>query len=185
MDCNEFLDRYSEYRDGENPSAGEGDAHAFEAHLAGCTPCRRYHEVIERGTSLLRDADPPVLRDDFRDRLQHRLYDADLRERSPREQGVAAPVALGLMAAATVAVVAAWGPILEAVTPVPTANLAPIAAQAPASARILPVVAVPGGTRAPAALVQPDYWVQSHTLLYEHSSVYHRNRGGLVRTGIQ
>lgn len=185
MDCNEFLDRYSEYRDGGATSPEEGDAPAFEAHLARCTPCRRYHEVIERGTSLLREANPPALRDDFRDRLQHRLYDADLRRRSPRDHGMAAPVALGLMAAATLAAVAAWGPILEAVTPLPTASLAPIAAQAPASARIRPVVAVPGGTRAPAALVQPDFWVQSHTLLYEHSSVYHRNRGGVVRTGVQ
>jgi hypothetical protein len=188
MTCDEFLDRYSDFRDGSDSGPESGGADAFDAHLASCSQCRRYHDVIERGTSLLRENDAPALQDDFRDRLQHRIYHADLKLRtpSPRDLGMAAPVALGLAAAAALAAVAAWGPMAEAVRPLPTADLAPIAAEAPPSLRVRPVAGVPGGTRAPAALVQPDYWVQSHTLLYEHSSVYHRNRGGgMVRTGIQ
>lgn len=187
MDCNEFLERYSDFRDGADlgPEPEAGGAQAFEAHLEACPTCRRYHEVIEQGTNLLRDLGPLPLQDDFRDRLQHRIYSADLSQRRPRDLGTATPLMIGLAAAGVVAVVAAWGPMLEAVAPVPTASLPAISAAVPEAVLLRPAVSG-GANRAPAALVQPDFWAQSHQLLYEHSPLNQRNRdGGIVRAGVQ
>jgi hypothetical protein len=183
MNCNEFLDRYSEYHDDDGTLSDRG---RFADHLEDCSSCRSYRDVIVRGTGLLRDQPPPTFREDFRDRLQHRLYLSELQGlRPPRASGVPPAISLGLAAAAMLAVAAAWGPMVEAVVPMPVTSLPAISATAPDFARARDVPAA-GGSRAPAALLQPDYWVQSHSLLYEHSSLYHRNRqGSLFRAGIQ
>jgi anti-sigma factor RsiW len=181
MNCNEFVDRYSEYHDDEGSLP---DRERFEAHLASCGTCRRYRDVVVRGTSLLRELPEPPYREDFRDRLQHRLYLSEVEDRPGRSPGMTTPVTLGLAAAAILTVAATFGALADAVLPLPEASLPPIMASVPPG-QVVPA-SIPGSARAPAALVQPDYWVQSHTLLYEHSSLYHRSRqGGLVRAGIQ
>jgi hypothetical protein len=183
MNCNEFLDRYSEYHDDEGTLPDRG---RFEDHLDACFSCRSYRDVVVRGIEALRDQPAPTFRDDFRDRLQHRLYLSELESRRPpRSSGLPLAIALGLAAAGVLAVAAALGPMVEAVVPIPVASLPAISATAPdfARARAVPVA---GANRAPAALLQADYWVQSHSLLYEHSSLYHRSRqGSLFRAGIQ
>ncbi|CAN5747582.1 hypothetical protein BH23GEM11_BH23GEM11_09510 [soil metagenome] len=183
MDCNEFLDRYSEFHDDETRELT--DRHHFESHLETCCTCARYHRVVVEGTALLRESPAPPYREDFRDRLQHRLYQSELDIRSHRESGLAYPVPLGL-AAAVLVIVVAWGPVSQAVVPLPATTLPTITASVPTPPAIRPTTSTPGSSRAPAALVQPDFWSQSHTLLYEHSPLYHRNRsGGVVRTGLQ
>ncbi|TVP43335.1 MAG: hypothetical protein EA350_13895 [Gemmatimonadales bacterium] len=183
MDCNEFLDRYSEFHDDE--TRGLPDRAEFEGHIETCSTCARYHRVVVEGTALLRESPAPPYRDDFHDRLQHRIYQSDLDRQGNRESGLAYPVPLGLAAAILVAVVA-WGPVSQAVTPLPPASLPTITASVPSPPALRPVTTTTGSSRAPAALVQPDFWSQSHTLLYEHSPLYHRNRsGGVVRTGLQ
>jgi hypothetical protein len=183
MHCNEFLRRYSEYHDDEGELP---DRDRFDAHAASCPPCRRYRDVVARGTALLREVEGPEFRDDFRDRLQHRLYLSEFESRRPAgTHTLGNPLYLGLAAAAILAVGAGWGPMLDAVLPAPEARLPSVTAAAPESARAR-AVPNPGANRAPAALVQPDFWVQSHTLLYEHSSLYQRHRQGtLLRAGIQ
>ncbi len=183
MTCNEFLARFSEYHDDEGDLTDRG---LFEDHLEACATCRSYRDVLLEGTALLRELPSPPFRDDFRDRLQHRLYQSETQgPGGPRGSGMAGVLSLGLAAAAMLAVAAAWGPMVEAVVPTPVATLPAISASVPdfVRARAVPNA---GATRVPAALMQPDYWVQSHSLLYEHSSLYHRNRQGMtIRAGIQ
>jgi len=186
MDCNDFLDRYSDFHDDE---LGElPDREEFDRHISACPACARYHHVLTQGALLLRELPEPAFREDFRDRLQHRLYLSEVEGRAGRS-GVlvlSTPLALGLAAAAMLAVAAAWGPMVDAVTPIPAASLPAITAATPPPLTDRPRLATPPGTRAPAALVQPDFWAQSHTLLYEHSPLYHRNRGGgMIRAGLQ
>lgn len=50
-DCREFLDRYSDYRDGR---LGDDGRSFFIGHLAECTTCRRYDRVIRKGVDVLR-----------------------------------------------------------------------------------------------------------------------------------
>lgn len=188
MDCNDFLDRHSDFHDDD---LGElADRAEFERHLSSCPACARYHRVVAQGALLLRDLPDPAFREDFRDRLQHRLYLSEVEGRAghsmPLSTPLATPLGLGLAAAAMLAVAAAWGPMVDAVTPVPSAALPTITAGLPQFASERPRIATPGGTRAPAALIQPDFWAQSHTLLYEHSPLYHRTRGGgMIRARLQ
>jgi anti-sigma factor RsiW len=99
MDCDVFLDGYSEYRDGLLPGAEHG---AFAAHLAECASCARYDRVIGKGVRMLRDEPELEVSEDFMARLQHRIYHIDEEKRSSagrRARGVAAGGTLAAAAA--------------------------------------------------------------------------------------
>lgn len=184
MDCPEFLDRYSEFRDDE--ACTLPDRGAFEAHIDACLSCRRFDRVFERGVALLTDTHEPDFREDFRERLQHRLYLAEFEGRRRRRFGNSAPLTVGLAAAAVLTVVATWTSISEAVVSEPSLTLPPITARVPDAQIRRASVPNPGANRAVSPLQYPDYWSDAHTLLFEHSPLYARNRaGGMVRTGIQ
>lgn len=71
MECKDFLDGYSAYRDG---LLDETERDAFRAHADSCDSCARYDRVVRKGTDVLRDlptVEPPS---DFLARLQHRIY---------------------------------------------------------------------------------------------------------------
>ncbi|MFQ5678489.1 MAG: zf-HC2 domain-containing protein [Gemmatimonadota bacterium] len=74
MECDEFLEGYSEWVDGRLGEPGSG---SFEAHLETCESCARYHRVVQRGLFIYRNL--PELRSspDFLPRLRHRLYHVD------------------------------------------------------------------------------------------------------------
>lgn len=74
MNCEAFLDAYTEFRDGL--LAGERLAQA-EAHLAACTSCTRYHGVFSHGIELLQTLPSAESAEDFMPRLRHRLYNVD------------------------------------------------------------------------------------------------------------
>jgi hypothetical protein len=95
MDCNDFLDQYSDYDDS---LLGASELATFQAHLAGCASCARYDRVLRKGRMLARQLPPVQPRQDFGPRLQQRLWET----RSPRRATAAAP--LGGMAAALAAV---------------------------------------------------------------------------------
>jgi len=100
MDCEKFIDRYTEYRDG---LLSAGEQARFEQHLKGCPSCRRYGRVLTRGLALWRGLPPATTSPDFTPRLQHRLYHVDdAGKLSPRQHlGSAALVAVasvGLLA---------------------------------------------------------------------------------------
>jgi putative zinc finger protein len=105
MDCDLFLDGYSDFRDGMLPAA---EAAGFHAHLDECASCARYDRVLGEGVKRLVEQEPLRVSEDFMARLQHRIYNED-EARSPlagRSRAGAGAVAGTLAAAAVVGAVA-------------------------------------------------------------------------------
>jgi hypothetical protein len=96
MDCDVFLDGYSDFRDG---LLAQGERAAFVAHLASCASCARYDRVLGQGVCMLRDEPPLEVSEDFMARLQHRIYHED-EARASRGRGSRARVVAGTLAAA-------------------------------------------------------------------------------------
>lgn len=117
MNCKDFLARHSDYHDGLLQAAA---ADELRAHAERCRSCRRYDEVVRRGTDLARDLLPTVeLSADFDARMRHRLYherDALHRRRSNGMSGVfavAASIVLVSAAAGLFAAAASRTPIVD------------------------------------------------------------------------
>jgi predicted anti-sigma-YlaC factor YlaD len=106
MTCAEFLQRYTEFRDGLLTAPGE--ARRFKRHLTECAHCRNYEGTLRRGVQALQTADELVPSPDFRARLESRLRSEGLVPglRPPARAGVAAAlfiaVAVTLLALAGV-----------------------------------------------------------------------------------
>ncbi|MGI9628036.1 MAG: hypothetical protein ACR2QM_14455 [Longimicrobiales bacterium] len=130
MKCRQFLDAYTEFRDGR---LEEGPSGAMAEHLAACTSCARYDEVLSEGVAILRTlelepTDPiPVGRVErmaFRWR-QDQLADGGAPGMS---SSAFAAAAAGLLAAVFAAVT--WLPgLTESGTP--ELDLSPVVATAP------------------------------------------------------
>ena len=207
MKCSEFLDSYTDFRDGALPP-GEDDA--LRAHMRVCGPCQRYDRVVTRGVGLLRALPGTPPDPDFRARLRHSIYALE-EERRRRRLLWSATRAVPLLGALGV-----LGALLAALTlrdSVPVAELPPIfaerpsAASAPAGSVLLPGSPARAETRAwppvpagtgtagiPASAARlssapsprfppPELWRGANELLYRNSSLYLRYREpGLVRT---
>jgi anti-sigma factor RsiW len=96
MNCLEFLDRYSEFRDGLITAPGE--ARRFERHLAQCLSCRNYEATLRRGVRALQAVDAVVPSAAFRIRLESRL------RREGLVAGPTPPARAGVAAALFIAV---------------------------------------------------------------------------------
>src|SRR2546425_121321 len=100
MTCPEFLDRYTDFRDGLITAPRE--LRRFGRHLAQCAGCRRYDTAVRRGVLALQAAETIEPSPDFRRRLEVRL------ERERRAAGdvpARAGVAAALFIAAALALV--------------------------------------------------------------------------------
>ncbi len=99
MSCDQFIERYTDFRDGLLDSEVRAEV---EAHLADCQCCQRYHHVMQRGLELLSDIPPAESSDDFMPRLRHRLYNVDCGVTERRSFGGSAALvgvaAVGLLA---------------------------------------------------------------------------------------
>ncbi len=115
MNCEEFHERYSEYRD-ERTAADE--LREFERHLEECEACARYDRVISRGVEVFRDLPSPSPSPDFYDRLKHRIYHL--------EDGISGAGSWPAGSAAVLAVAAAG---LLALAWVPFVSQAPVEVQ--------------------------------------------------------
>jgi hypothetical protein len=125
MDCEEFLNGYSDFRDGLLPFEA---AVEFEIHLDACGSCGRYDRVVRHGAELCRDLPEVELSGDFRARLQDRLLDVEEEMRGPARSASGLPASAALSIAAAVAL-AAWLPaVREGGSP---AHLPAVAARAP------------------------------------------------------
>ncbi len=71
MDCPEFLDRYSEWRDGL--VAAPRERRRFERHVARCASCAAYDTSVRRGVLALQAVGTIEPSRDFRRRLDQRL----------------------------------------------------------------------------------------------------------------
>ncbi len=166
MECTGFLERFSEFHDGE-----AADSVAFERHARKCARCRRYVDTVTRGLALLRAFPDIAVCEDFHPRLQHRIY--NVREDLARRRRGASFTRVGVALAATILLaLAIWGP--ELLRPTPEVALPPIVVSAPPSAR----ADAPAATvryrgihlRGP-GLTGDDLWDKA---LYEYSSLSQR-----------
>jgi|GEM_PF-2061721 len=131
MECEEFLEGYSDYLDGL-VSAARGQA--FERHIGGCERCARYDRVMQRGLALCRELPDVDGSPDFLPRLRHRIYHLEdgIPMSSVRPGGSAA-----LVAVAAVGLLAfAWLPFATSV-PVEV-ELPAVAARAPRAGEARP-----------------------------------------------
>ncbi len=180
MTCSDFLETYTDFRDGTLPVAKAGRC---MSHLQTCPACRRYDEVLSRGVELLKAMPPEEPSGDFRSRLQHSIYTLH-EERRRRRVPRAGPGAMSLAAMFTIVTTVILTLVLwesEAVVDLPA-----IVAERPAT-RGLTVIPAPIAPPVPTQPFQDlELWARSNTLLYEHSSLYHRHREpGLVRAGLR
>jgi anti-sigma factor RsiW len=134
MTCDEFLERYSEFRDGLVTAPRE--RRRFERHLARCPACRRHDAALRRGVRALQDAAPLAPSPEFRRRLEARLAAERRRARAgPAGAGVAA----ALMVAAALALVAVEAGRRPAAVPPPA--LPPVPFPQPVVQAGVPLVA--------------------------------------------
>lgn len=94
MTCAEFLEGYTQFRDGLLISR---EFRQFEHHLACCAACRKYDTAVKRGVQALRESAALRPSPDFRRRLEQRL-------REVRVSGPELPARAGIAAALFVAV---------------------------------------------------------------------------------
>jgi hypothetical protein len=186
MVCTEFIERFSDYFDG----VGDGEfMKNAEAHLSSCCSCRRYVEVVARGSELIRSAPSLNVSRDFYPRLRHRIFHVDDAEVLSRGSVGSATNAVTILGMAVLLTLVAWAPVMLAR---PSVELPPIVVSHPASKR-------PIGLRpAPVRLSTDDaalygrrferdalLWEHPHSLLLRYSSLFERYPNGAFRlTGL-
>ena len=178
MDCSELISRFTDYLDG---SASSEDLRVMEAHLAGCSSCRRYKAVLEHGSSLLRSLPRPELRDDFAPRLQHRLYHVQ-EERSLSDHVASGAPALAVFGIAVLLAAVAWAPLMRGSAPV--VELQPIVVDRAPTRLFSPPARVPSapagirsvGTADRQDVLDRDLW--DDATLFEYSRLNRGYQGG-------
>ncbi len=142
MDCEEFLEDYSDFLDGqleEHPGA------EYRDHVRRCPSCAEYDRVMRRGLHLVRALDPPKSNADFFLRLQQRFFDRGTRDARMREHGRALAVAsLALVGLLLVSL-----PVMQPGRG--TLQLPPVVVEGPGVDRDLPSLWGPPPTFAPTA----------------------------------
>src|SRR5436190_22538861 len=88
MTCAEFLDRYTDFRDGLITAPRE--LRRFDRHLACCPSCRRYDATVRRGVQALQRLDTIEPSHEFRLRVQSRPAQ-DHHTQAPIPQGLGIP----------------------------------------------------------------------------------------------
>jgi hypothetical protein len=71
MRCSDFLERYSDFRDGR--LTDRVGLQQMQQHLKACARCRRFHAAIREGVGILRALEPVEPTATFRQTLQARL----------------------------------------------------------------------------------------------------------------
>jgi hypothetical protein len=164
LSCSEFLEDYSEYRDGVLELRRRI---AFDAHLAACPSCSRYDAVVTGGVGELKALPALEPSSDFLDRLQHRLYSLE-QETAWWARRDASGTSVGFVLLLVVLIgAAAWLPLMRSQPPVielPPVAAAPPPRQVPIHSlfRSGPLLAP---TPAPAALGTPSV----NTLFFQYS----------------
>jgi hypothetical protein len=74
MRCRDFLEHYSDFRDGR--ITDRDDLQRMQQHLRACHRCRRFHWAIREGVDLLRAQQPLEPTPAFRHALRARLATA-------------------------------------------------------------------------------------------------------------
>ena len=149
MDCAEFLERYSEFLDGEIEASR---VPAYQRHIVSCSGCAEYDRVVRRGLRLVRELERPEATPDFVPQLQHRFLDGS--ERSPWIEYTKA----ALVAGVTTIVIMAAASIPNLPSSSRAVQLPPVVVETPSSSGV-PSLFAPPPTFAPQAsfLTVPEF----------------------------
>lgn len=163
VDCTEFLDGYSEFRDGL--LSGERLL-CFQAHIDACESCARYDRVIDQGIRVFRELPAVEPSCDFIPRLQHQIYHLEAERRRPGRLSSGTSVAFTLTIAAVIGV-SAWMPAMR---PRPGVfRLAPVAAHAPHRVEAVQLRFHPTSVIAPLPAQPPSSPTVGNLLFYRYS----------------
>jgi len=119
MDCSEFLDSYSDFRDGVITDPKR--LRLMRDHYAQCLACARYDASVRHGVRAAGEIEPS---DDFRERILARIAATGGQPMEPVRAG-AAGIAAGLMVAAAIALLIYEGSRRTERLPIPVAATAP------------------------------------------------------------
>jgi len=172
MTCSDFVERFTDFLDGEGPEKLRLEA---EAHLGSCSECTRYHEVVLRGAAVLRSLPQAQVPEDFPPRLQHRLYHVD-QNAALSAHTASGTTALTVLGMSLLLTALAWSPALRPSAPV--VELPPIVVSDPPS-RQRPMNVLPMRAaifRPTWGLVGRNLWDDAQALLYEYSPLQQRYR---------
>ena len=163
MDCDRFIDNYTDYRDGRLDAVAR---QAVSLHLSECDRCSRYDRVLSAGVDLLRSMDVESDRSLSLGRVQRLALDADLAARTSLPLVFRRPVAAaGFLAAA----------VFAALAFLPDGIMGTPELEMPAVVAVEPLVrpghspgikSVPVGL--PYEVVPVDYQALSRSLLYQY-----------------
>ncbi len=103
MNCTEYLERYSDFRDGLVTAPRE--RRRYERHLGRCAPCREHDARVRRGIIALQAARTIQPSPDFRRRLDARLR----KERAKPVLSLRAGITAALFLAVALALLALEG----------------------------------------------------------------------------
>lgn len=118
MTCQEFLARYTDFRDGHITASRE--ARRFSRHLRTCPSCRRYDAALHHGVGALQTLSSTSPDAAFRRRLEQRL--SAERERAGRPSLPARPALAAAVLVAVALGLLAW----EGARRTPTASAQPL-----------------------------------------------------------
>lgn len=169
MNCSEVVTHFTDYLDG---TASEEQVRGIDEHLEACPRCVRYRNVLVNGAEILRSLPQPELREDFKPRLQHRLYHVD-DERVLQAHAASGAPAMTVVGIAVLLTAIAWSPMLFGSSPV--VELAPIVVdQEPRRSPAFAVGATPPGTFSTKSDSELDLRLWANTLLYDYTPLSQR-----------
>lgn len=179
VDCAEFLARFSEYWDDFDRPAERVE---MEAHLARCSRCRGYARAFRDGVQLVRSLPTLEVPEDFRPRLDHRIY--HLEDGAAIAMGTVGSGAttLAVVAMAALLAIVAWTPAFRGARP--SAEEPPVVAEEMTSTQpIFTERATPSTffgklSPVPSIRFEDGFWGDTHQLLFEYSSISERRRLG-------
>ncbi len=151
MDCEEFLEEYSDYFDWR---LEEHPLYEYREHLSNCRTCAEYDRVMRSGLHLVKGLEPPVAGTDCVTRVQQRVHQLQSRI-GRRTGGLGLSLAVAGVTAITVLIVTSL-PVFRSGSPV---ELPPVVVEIGPDSERLPSVFGPAPRFAPAPslLRVPDF----------------------------
>lgn len=165
VDCSEFLEGYSDFRDGLLDAAR---TESWRAHLAACGSCRRYDRVVRSGTEVVRGLPTLEPSHDFLARLQHRIFHIEEERHSFGRDSSSVSVPLIALIAGVIGA-SAWFPLMRREPAVVT--LPPVVAHAPYRPEAAPQLFRPGPFLSPAPPSLSPAVPAMHTLFFPYSPI--------------
>jgi hypothetical protein len=177
VDCSEYLIRFSEYFDGRASPPAEKE---MTAHESECPSCEEYRSAVDAGRRLVRSLPPLEVPQDFRARLNHRIYHIEDGVSIARQTLGSGATTVAVVAMAALLAAVAWTPVFRRL---PTAvELPPVVVEGQETEPGPFTSQTPSSTfsrkHSPFAAdhFEDGFWGDTHQLLFEYSTFSHRRR---------